>query len=261
MGGPACISDYASNSDLSKRKLKTGITDFKMQMRDFDGNTVVTKQSATVTLSNQAGAHMSRIVKALVDKHGDVISVDEVLLDQLLASHPDGNESVYWKCSWTSFYMYDDPSYLTVDIKLEGNKSPEGASKWFLSVTVPYASVCPCSAQMCDETNQGHPHMQRGNVTITGLIDDTDLDSLLATTIARVIDTVKLVPRPLMKRPDEIEWCHGAAVTNLFVEDSARQVAASIDDLYPDYVVVSKHFESIHEHNVIAVCRKGDKLL
>ena len=51
-----------------------------------------------------------------------------------------------------------------------------------------------------------------------------------------------------------------AADINLFVEDAAREVAKAIDNWFNDWVVVCEHEESIHQHNVVAVCRKGDEL-
>ncbi len=63
-----------------------------------------------------------------------------------------------------------------------------------------------------------------------------------------------------MKRKDELAWCERAADTNLFVEDAAREVAKAIDNWFNDWVVVCEHEESIHQHNVVAVCRKGDEL-
>jgi GTP cyclohydrolase FolE2 len=64
-----------------------------------------------------------------------------------------------------------------------------------------------------------------------------------------------------MKRNDELSWCVRAGTTNLFVEDAARLCGAAITDLFADWVVVCEHQESIHQHNVVAVCRMGDSLL
>jgi len=72
---------------------------------------------------------------------------------------------------------------------------------------------------------------------------------------------VGLIPVSLMKREDELKWCQLASEFNLFVEDAARVIGDVIDAYStPDWVVVCEHEESIHQHNVVAVCRKGGRL-
>jgi GTP cyclohydrolase FolE2 len=79
--------------------------------------------------------------------------------------------------------------------------------------------------------------------------------------VARVVDTVDIVPIPFMKRPAELDWCQRAEQTNLFVEDASRVIGQVIDGFMEDWVVVCTHMESIHQHDVVSVCRKGKKLV
>lgn len=105
--------------------------------------------------------------------------------------------------------------------------------------------------------------MQRAKAKVTGkLKGNEDLCNFQTTIVSNIIEVVGLVPIPIMKRTDELKWCQQAAEYNLFVEDAARLIADSIDNWFPDWVVVCEHEESIHQHNVVAVCRKdGGTLL
>jgi GTP cyclohydrolase FolE2 len=107
----------------------------------------------------------------------------------------------------------------------------------------------------------GIPHMQRAEAAITGLLPGgTRLEETITLIVGEVCDGVKLIPNPIMKRIDELTWCQQAEKTNLFVEDAARLVGSIVSTWFDDWSVVCTHFESIHQHNAVAVCRKGEEL-
>jgi GTP cyclohydrolase FolE2 len=250
------LPDYACQVSDDRVLNKVGVRNVEIIMRDLEDERVLTNQSAYVSLENMKGAHMSRLMMVMQDLTDTDIEASDEILDMLCDTHDA--VSTYWKCRWKSMYKGDP--HFTFDAVLEGVKVRD-TFNWYLTFNVPYASVCPCSHEMVKSVGHGIPHMQRSLVEVTGLVTTDDLGSLLSTGLSRVVDAVVLVPEPMMKRPDELDWCQRAAGHNMFVEDSARRVAEVIDDLFDDWVVKSEHQESIHQHNVVAVCKKGDQLV
>lgn len=255
------LPDYAGRKSGEQKFLeKVGIEDVDVYRIDFDSHSVLTSQSAFISISETNGAHMSRLVEVLMGCTDDLIEPDRNLLDELSASHDIDN--AYWECKWKDMFPVSSSQSMTVTLKMEGVKIKEGIYEWYLTYVIPYASVCPCSAEMCGMMG-GIPHMQRAVAEITGRINGgkIELEELASITVEKVAEAVTLVPIPLLKRDGELEWCQRASTKHLFVEDAARAIGKAIDEWYEDYVVVCKHFESIHQHNVVAVCRKGRKLL
>lgn len=201
---------------------------------------------------------MSRLTKILRDLKDEPMSVDNEMMDNLASSH--NVKYTYWECKWQSMFETDDVQDLKIDFKLESRKVSNDIF-WYLSIGVPYASVCPCAASMVKEVGEGTAHMQRAYTYITGQIPQhISLPDFAFAVISKVIYTVDLIPKPYMKRPDELEWCIRASKKNLFVEDAARLVAQALTPWFKNSVVVCKHFESIHEHNVVAVHKQGKGL-
>ena len=259
------LPDYALQQDGSGLALeKVGIKGFKQYQRDFSGRRVLTAQSVYVdTPPGTNGIHMSRLVSALQDCTDGFIGMNTNLLERIVESHTRDQfvPTAFWECNWESAHEMDNEQQLFIKCMLEGVMTTE-TEDWYLTMKVPYASVCPCAAQMCESIDDGVPHMQRAEAQITGLLDpDEDLDELLTTMVARVIDVVDIVPIPLMKRPTELDWCQRAGDTKLFVEDASKVIGKVIDGFMEDWVVICTHQESIHQHDVVSVCRKGKKLV
>ena len=258
------LPDVAKKASRGKPLRKVGIDDVSVYRQDFDDRSVLTTQAAYINLNSTKGAHMSRLRGVLRDWKDEVINFDDEILDALYTTHK--SRYTYWECSWKSMYDMPDDQDLKIDCKIEGRKVLNDI-RWFLSLGIPYASVCPCAAEMCEDAiknkePQGFPHMQRAAAIITGEVaKDSDLNDFITNAISRVISVVDIVPKPFMKRTDELEWCQRASKTRLFVEDATREIADAIDPLFLDCVVICKHFESIHEHNVVGVWNKGEELV
>lgn len=254
------LPDYAKLPNKSLALEKVGIKRFRQHQRDFSGRRTITTQAAYVDLDGENGIHMSRLAGTLMGYNDATICINNELLEKLLNSH-DGAATAYWECDWEQAHIMENEQSVFIQCKLEGVVTHK-TRDWFLTMEIPYASVCPCAAAMCEAEDEGHPHMQRAMARITGELDpDDDLDDLLTTMISRVIDVVDLVPIPFMKRPAELDWCKRAGQTNLFVEDASRVIGTVIDGFMDDWVVVCTHYESIHQHDVVSVCRKGLKLV
>ena len=252
------LPDVAKEDINGKNLHKAGIEDIDIYRSDFDDRSVLTQQSAYLSLGPRKGLHMSRLVKILRDLKDETITIDNEMMDNLASSHDV--KYTYWECKWSSLFETEELQDLTVDYKLEGRKVGNDIF-WYISIGVPYASVCPCAASMCDEVKEGVPHMQRAYVLVTGQITQhISLPDFAVAVVSKIISTVDLIPKPYMKRPDELEWCIRASKTKLFVEDAARNVATALVPWFKNSVVTCQHFEVIHKHNVVAVHKQGKGL-
>jgi GTP cyclohydrolase FolE2 len=248
------LPDYANNQHNGRSLHRVGISGVDVKMIDFTDSSVVTSSSAYVNLSSSNGIHMSRLVGILLDLEGMIIDPRDDILHSIEESHEC--TSCLYSCRWDAMEYIEsfDQSHIRFSNQLEGVKTKDDIS-WYWTFVFPYASVCPCSAEMT-KIYDGIPHMQRALATITGQIED----DFPADILDEVAKTVSLIPMPWMKREDELKWCQEAKKVNLFVEDAARNIGDVVDKFFPDWVVVCEHQESIHQHNVVAVARKGDKL-
>jgi GTP cyclohydrolase I len=133
----------------------------------------------------------------------------------------------------------------------------------YLTVAVPYASYCPCSTSLAEtytkaSSEAAFPHAQQCAATVKVEFKDffyiEDLVKLIE-------DAVIVIPYPIIKREDECALAALAGKVQLFAEDAARLVASQISKATGilDWSVVVNHFESIHNHSVVAVISAGKK--
>ena len=258
----ACmLPDYASQPCNGRLLERVGVHDVHIPMIGLGGVLVTSRQSLYVELEGKNGAHMSRLISLIEDNAHNPIELSAYMMRYAIESH--SASKAFWEVSWTdSIMMAPDrlkSTYLNIPMTLEGALIKDATPEWFFTFEFPYASVCPCSAEMTKSAGRGHPHMQRATATVTvQLTNDLGIVKPMLTTIA---NAVGLIPVSLMKRDDELAWCQLANEFNLFVEDAARVIGDVIDACsVSDWVVVCEHEESIHQHNVVAVCRKGGRL-
>lgn len=139
----------------------------------------------------------------------------------------------------------------------------ENAYRFFQCVKVPYASYCPCSAELCHHSIKtkgtiAYPHAQRSLAsTIVQTIPPYNM------WIEEIISTVELavvnIPYPIILRKDEQAIAVRAATSPMFVEDAAREIANKLDEekRIVDWLLKCEHFESIHTHEAVAILSKG----
>jgi GTP cyclohydrolase I len=128
-------------------------------------------------------------------------------------------------------------------------------SDFIVHVTVPVASLCPCSKEISDYG----AHNQRGQVELDvrprrcgeGLPELIWFEELVE--VAEAAASAPLYP--LLKRPDERHVTMQAYANPVFVEDIARGTAQALkaDDRVASFRVQVTNFESIHNHNAFAV--------
>lgn len=258
MGLTKILPDYACQTTNNEFKLhKVGNTNISVYRRDSNDERVLTTQSIFVSLTTlENGIHMSRLIEQAINHQGEPITLDDTLLYDIADSHDADN--AFWECAWSSMHQLDDRQSIKIDCKVEGIFSNNN-TQWFLTLIIPYTSICPCSAKMTQATF-GIPHMQRASVSITGTIEEMD-EMLIPSVTMDILNALKVYPIPHMKREDELAWCQNASIYNFFVEDAARLSGQVADKWFSDWVVVNTHRESIHQHDVVAICRKGDQLL
>jgi GTP cyclohydrolase IB len=120
--------------------------------------------------------------------------------------------------------------------------------KLTLVVEVPVTTLCPCSKAI----SQYSAHNQRGYVEVWALISES-------MNIKEIIEMVEAVGScelyPVLKRPDEKFVTEKAYENPRFVEDIVRLAAEKLyeDQRVLSFKVSSKHQESIHAHDAIAV--------
>jgi len=132
--------------------------------------------------------------------------------------------------------------------------------RFFQGVTIQYASYCPCSAELCNASEEpGFPHNQR---SFAHILVETDRTSYVW--LEDIIEAVEIViptlPYPIIKREDEQEIGRIAAQNPMFVEDAIRAISLSIDtiDGIKDWIIKCSHEESIHTSEAIAINWKGN---
>ncbi|MBL8892068.1 MAG: GTP cyclohydrolase I FolE2 [Planctomycetaceae bacterium] len=159
----------------------------------------------------------------------------------------------------------------------------------FVQVQVVYSSTCPCSAalsrQLLEQKFQkdfafhnwvnvsqvsqwliengsvATPHSQRSVATI-----DVELANPLELKrfpIERIIDriegTLKTAVQTVVKRQDEQEFARLNGANQMFCEDAARRMKATLLDMPEilDFRVEARHKESLHPHDAVAIATAG----
>jgi len=145
----------------------------------------------------------------------------------------------FYKCSFRSDYIY-------------------GKFHFYESVRVQYSAYCPCSAALCKARGQGFPHNQRAFADVV-VETDTKARIWLEEIIDLVVDSVKTIPYPIIKRNDEAYIAGIASVYPQFVEDSIRGISSKlrVKKYIKDWFVKCTHEESIHTSNAVAINWKG----
>ncbi|MFQ5607737.1 MAG: GTP cyclohydrolase, FolE2/MptA family, partial [Candidatus Zixiibacteriota bacterium] len=121
-----------------------------------------------------------------------------------------------------------------------------------LLVEVPVSTLCPCSKEI---SSRG-AHNQRAVVTVRCRFSEfVWLEDLI-----EIVESCASSPvYPLVKREDEKSLTESAFDNPRFVEDVVRDVALKLDQLthITGYSASAKSYESIHNHNAVALVEKN----
>jgi len=138
-------------------------------------------------------------------------------------------------------------SQLDYEVSWRASMSDEGRYSFWMDVTVPATSLCPCSK----EISAYGAHNQRSHIRI-----EAEIAGVMA-----IEELVAIAERGascevygLLKRPDEKYVTERAYDNPKFVEDLVREVALALkqEPRVRAYVVEAENFESIHNHSAFA---------
>ena len=138
-------------------------------------------------------------------------------------------------------------SLLDCDVRWRGSVSDDGRYSFWMHVTVPATSLCPCSK----EISAYGAHNQRSLISIEAeLGGEMAIEELIA--IAERSASCEVYG--LLKRPDEKYVTERAYDNPKFVEDLVRDVALELnrEPRVRAYTVEAENFESIHNHSAFA---------
>ncbi|MGH8758237.1 MAG: GTP cyclohydrolase FolE2 [Burkholderiales bacterium] len=138
-------------------------------------------------------------------------------------------------------------SQLDYEVCWRGSVSDGGRYAFWMQVTVPATSLCPCSK----EISAYGAHNQRSHIRIEAeLAGEMEIEELI--TIAENGASCEVYG--LLKRPDEKYVTERAYENAKFVEDIVRDVALSLtqESRVGSYEVEVENFESIHNHSAFA---------
>lgn len=244
---------------------------FRVYTKGNETQTTDARCSMYVDLNRKVkGINMSRMPIMLTEYIEKTMSFELIKEMLEVMKIRMGSEHSYIKMSFKYKVLVEAPKsrelgYKYYDVVMEGTWI-DNVMRLYLTVTVPYISICPCSVELCKDLrnrnlSKGYPHQQRSSAKVTiELGKRVWIEDL----IERIESAVKVTPLPVLKREDEQQIARDSYKTNLFVEDAIREIALWMDtfddDHVRDWVIVCNHEESIHQHNAVAIMRKGKGL-
>ena len=254
------LADVQAQSDNRNIPLeKVGISDLSYPITVLDRASNQQKTIAKISLSvnlphDYRGAHLSRFVEALL-RHHQKIGVGEI--SEILEDIRNRLQSEKSQIELSFPYFIERKAPVTgAGALMEYNcgfKAALGKDLDFILIaTAPVTTLCPCSK----EISERGAHNQRAN--ITALIRFSDFVWLEE--VIEIIESCGSSPvYPLLKREDEKKVTEMAYDNPRFVEDVVRDVAIKFDheSRITAYKIKAQSFESIHNHNAIAVVSKN----
>lgn len=175
-----------------------------------------------------------------------------------------GATESYAKVQFDYFLVKEAPvskmkSHLHMKCIVEGCHKGSQEDKLFLTVTVPYTSLCPCSKEIADYGAHNQP--SEADVKVQ-LING---EMCWIEEIVDLVESVASAPiRNILKREDEAYQTELMYENPVFVEDMVRLIAVKLDEKLDkniaDYSCVVNHYESIHQNFAVSVISAGRQL-
>ncbi len=256
------LRDIQSEKDLRGIPLnRVGIKNIDWPVKVYDQERklqdTVAKISLLVDLDHDVkGAHMSRFIEIL--NSIDVIKAKAILtiLDTIKAKLEA--KSSFFDCTFPYFIWKESPvtghlSPLKIEAIIKGRKN-DHENEIFIGVNVPVQTLCPCSKAI----SEFGAHNQRANVKI---LVETKKRIWFEHLVEIAEKSASAPVYPLLKREDEKYVTESAYQSPKFVEDVVRDVVVFLEK-EPDiswYRVEVESFESIHNHEVLAMVEKDLK--
>jgi len=252
----AILPDVQSRADRRELRIDAvGIKSVRSPITIRDGLRLVpTVATFSMTVGLPAvtkGTHMSRFIELLEVQTSalDAQGFKSLLLDML--TRLDARSGMI-EMRFPYFITKSAPvsrvaSRLDYEVCWRGRVSDEGRYSFWMQVTVPATSLCPCSK----EISAYGAHNQRSQISIQAeLAGGMEIEELVA--IAERSASCEVYG--LLKRADEKYVTERAYDNPKFVEDLVRDVALELnrESRVRAYEVEAENFESIHNHSAFA---------
>ena len=250
------MRDIQSEQDTRAVPLqKVGVKGVKYPVTVLDKTSKKQQTTATVDLfvnlpHNYKGTHMSRFIEVFHKYHED-ISMHQ-FLDMLEEMRTKlSAQKAFGRIEFPYFIEKKAPVSESAGImqykcSYEGEVCEGGDRKFYVSIQVPVATLCPCSKAI----SEYGAHNQRGSVSVRLLYKDffwiEDIISMIESCASTPLYT-------LLKRKDEKYVTENAYENPRFVEDVVREVYLGLKKAGFEYFTVEAETdESIHNHNAYA---------
>jgi len=201
------------------------------------------------------GTHMSRFIEVFHQYSGDVQMPSFLHMLDELRLRLDARDA-YGELDFPFFLEKHAPvsgqaAVMSYNCAFKGTVFEEHRD-FFVAVTVPVTTLCPCSKDISDRG----AHNQRSLVTVTVKLGPffwiEDLIALVEACASAPLFT-------LLKREDEKHVTERAYDNPVFAEDLVREVCVAVEDRYdfPWFSVEAVNQESIHFHDAYAYVERG----
>ena len=253
------IQSQVDSRDLRIDAVGVNRVRYPMTIRSGQGlQPTIATLSMTVSLPAVAkGTHMSRFIELLeaqtqaLDQEG----FKNIVLDMLdrLEARSGSIEMRFPYFVRKTAPVSGVQSRLDYDVCWRGSVSDRGRYSFWMQVSVPATSLCPCSK----EISAYGAHNQRSHISIEAeLACEMEIEELIA--IAESSASCEVYG--LLKRQDEKYVTERAYDNPKFVEDLVRDVALALnrEPRVGAYQIEAENFESIPHHSAYArIARTG----
>ena len=250
------MRDIQNEEDTREVPLqKVGVKNVKYPVQVLDKNNQTQNTTASVNLfvnlpHNFKGTHMSRFIEVFHKYHKD-ISMDNFLeMLEEIRTKLDA-ERAFGRITFPYYIEKKAPVTESAGIMeytctYEGESSNDTGKKFFVSIKVPIATLCPCSKAI----SEYGAHNQRGLVKVKLLYKDF----FWIEDIIKMIEDCASTPLySVLKRQDEKYVTENAYENPRFVEDVVREVYLGLKKHgFTWFTVEAETEESIHFHNAYA---------
>lgn len=250
------MRDIQNEEDTREVPLqKVGVKNVKYPVQVLDKDKKIQNTTASVNLfvnlpHNFKGTHMSRFIEVFHKYHKDISMNNYLDMLEEIRTKLDA-QSAFGRITFPYFIekkapVTGSPGIMQYICTYEGETSESGEKKFFVSIKVPVATLCPCSKAISDYG----AHNQRGTVKIKVLYKNffwiEDLISMIEECASTPLYS-------LLKRQDEKYVTEHAYDNPRFVEDLVREVYLGLKKNGFDWFTVEAETEeSIHNHNAYA---------
>ena len=253
------MKDVAAEQDqrgITIQRVGVREINLPVRIREKDGGhaRVVGRFEAGVELAHyQRGTHMSRFVEILAGWSRKDIGNPEIrdILSEICDRFKARAASLRLEFKYfipACAPVTQIPCDLDYDCWFAG-RMEDGAYEFRLGITVPIATLCPCSREIADFG----AHSQRAHLRVE-IGQEPDCIVWIEDLVGLLEEQGSSALFPILKRADERHVTDAAYANPKFVEDVVRDSVLALRSLagVERFTVECESFESIHNHNAYA---------